>query len=111
MEYLELLLWTIRERFWKIKYQLSFIRCLLATGKALINHNLAPTCVYHAGSKGSQQFVERCVAYVGENALEVMHTSGFLALTRDAMTTVISSDNVMEGVLEGEEGDGAAVWL
>lgn len=53
--------------------------------------------------------MERCVAYVGENALEVMHTSGFLALTRDAMTTVISSDNVMEGVLEGEEGDGAAV--
>lgn len=47
-----------------------------------------------AGSKGSQQFVERCLAYVGENALECLHTPAFLNLNKDAVITVISSDNL-----------------
>lgn len=47
-----------------------------------------------AGSKGSRSFVDRCVAYIGENALECMQTSSFLNLSREALIRLISSDNV-----------------
>lgn len=46
-----------------------------------------------AGSKGSRSFVDRCVAYIGENALECMQTSSFLNLSREALIRLISSDN------------------
>ncbi|XP_047739160.1 uncharacterized protein LOC108682676 isoform X2 [Hyalella azteca] len=46
------------------------------------------------GSKGSQQFVERCIAYVGDNASECLHTSAFLNLSKDVVITLISSDNL-----------------
>lgn len=45
------------------------------------------------GSKGSRSFVDRCVAYIGENALECMQTSSFLNLSREALIRLISSDN------------------
>lgn len=47
-----------------------------------------------SGSKGSRSFVDRCVAYIGENALECMQTSSFLNLSREALIRLISSDNV-----------------
>ncbi|XP_050718113.1 BTB/POZ domain-containing protein 9-like isoform X3 [Eriocheir sinensis] len=46
------------------------------------------------GSKGSRSFVDRCVAYIGENALECMQTSSFLNLSREALIRLISSDNL-----------------
>jgi len=47
-----------------------------------------------AGTKGSRQFVERVVAYAGENAAEVVATSAFLGLSKDAVVELISSDGL-----------------
>ncbi|CAG0881812.1 unnamed protein product [Darwinula stevensoni] len=53
-----------------------------------------------SGSKGSKSFVERCIAYIGENAAECVHTNAFLSLSKDALIRLISSDNL---ALEEEE--------
>ncbi|MCL4129863.1 UNVERIFIED_CONTAM: hypothetical protein GTU68_036996 [Idotea baltica] len=46
------------------------------------------------GNKGSSSFVEKIVAFIGENALECFHSSSFLNLSRDALIRLISSDNL-----------------
>ncbi|CAG2055088.1 unnamed protein product [Timema podura] len=45
-----------------------------------------------AGGKGAKSFVERCISYVGENALECVKTNSFLNLSKDALIKLISSD-------------------
>lgn len=47
-----------------------------------------------AGGKAATTFVERCVSYIGENAAECVKTNAFLALNKDAITKLISSDYV-----------------
>nr|CAD7402454.1 unnamed protein product [Timema cristinae] len=44
------------------------------------------------GGKGAKSFVERCISYVGENALECVKTNSFLNLSKDALIKLISSD-------------------
>lgn len=46
------------------------------------------------GGKAAAAFVERCVSYIGENAAECVKTNAFLALNKDAVTKLISSDYV-----------------
>uniref|UniRef100_T1JBN3 TLDc domain-containing protein n=1 Tax=Strigamia maritima TaxID=126957 RepID=T1JBN3_STRMM len=46
-----------------------------------------------SGAKsGSRSFVDRCIAYIGENAAECIKTAAFLSLTKDALIQLISSD-------------------
>ncbi|XP_022207548.1 uncharacterized protein LOC111064169 [Nilaparvata lugens] len=45
-----------------------------------------------ACGKGTKSFVERCVAYIGENASECVKTNSFLNLPKDALIRLISSD-------------------
>nr|CAD7265913.1 unnamed protein product [Timema shepardi] len=46
----------------------------------------------HQCGKGAKSFVERCISYVGENALECVKTNSFLNLSKDALIKLISSD-------------------
>lgn len=46
------------------------------------------------GGKGAKSFVDRCVSYIGENALECVKTNAFLNLPKDALVKLISSDCV-----------------
>lgn len=60
------------------------------------------------GSKGSHTFVERCVNFIGENAIECMPTPSFLNLSREAFIRLISSDSL---ALEEEDvWRGVLVW-
>lgn len=47
-----------------------------------------------AGGKGAKSFVDRCISYVGENAIECVKTNSFLNLPKDALVKLISSDCV-----------------
>ena len=55
---------------------------------------------YISGGKGAKSFVDRCIAYVGENAIECVKTNSFLNLPKDALVKLISSDCVSNGILE-----------
>lgn len=44
------------------------------------------------GGKGAKSFVDRCISYVGENAIECVKTNSFLNLPKDALVKLISSD-------------------
>ncbi|KAG5888228.1 hypothetical protein JTB14_035577 [Gonioctena quinquepunctata] len=44
------------------------------------------------GGKAASGFVERCVSYIGENAVECVRTNSFLSLPKEALIKVISSD-------------------
>lgn len=44
------------------------------------------------GAKGARSFVDRCVAYIGENAMECVKTSAFLNLPKEALIRLVSSD-------------------
>lgn len=46
------------------------------------------------GTKGGKSFVDRCTAYVGENAVECVKTSAFFNLPKDALIHLVSSDYV-----------------
>ena len=43
---------------------------------------------------GGQSFVERCTQYIGENATEVVKSTSFLNLPKDALVHLMSSDNL-----------------
>lgn len=45
-----------------------------------------------SGAKGSRSFVERCISYIGDNALECMKTTSYLNLSKEAIIRLISSD-------------------
>lgn len=60
-----------------------------------------------AGGKCADTFVDRCIAFIGENATECVKSNGFLNLSKDAIVKIISSDficleeeNVFRAVLE-----------
>ncbi|XP_044735240.1 uncharacterized protein LOC123297581 [Chrysoperla carnea] len=46
------------------------------------------------GGKAAATFVERCVSFIGENALECVKTNSFLTLSKEAVTKLISSDHL-----------------
>lgn len=46
------------------------------------------------GGKCTDTFVDRCIAFIGENATECVKTKGFLKLSKDAIVKIISSDFV-----------------
>lgn len=46
------------------------------------------------GGKCTDSFVDRCIAFIGENASECTKTNGFLKLSKDAIVKIISSDFV-----------------
>lgn len=46
------------------------------------------------GGKCTDSFVDRCIAFIGENASECTKTSGFLKLSKEAIVKIISSDFV-----------------
>jgi hypothetical protein len=46
------------------------------------------------GGKAAAGFVERCVSYIGENAVECVKTNSFLSLPKEAVLKLISSDYV-----------------
>lgn len=46
------------------------------------------------GGKSTAGFVERCVSYIGENAVECVRTNSFLLLPKEAVIKLISSDYV-----------------
>ncbi|KAG0423720.1 hypothetical protein HPB47_000506, partial [Ixodes persulcatus] len=48
--------------------------------------------VSSSGTKGGKSFVDRCTAYVGENAVECVKTSAFFNLPKDALIHLVSSD-------------------
>lgn len=50
-----------------------------------------------AGGKGAKSFVDRCISYIGENAIECVKTNSFLNLPKDALVKLISSDCVCSG--------------
>lgn len=43
-------------------------------------------------SKGARSFVDRCTAYIGENAVECLKTSAFSNLPKNALVHIVSSD-------------------
>ncbi|KAH8327907.1 hypothetical protein KR067_001501 [Drosophila pandora] len=45
-----------------------------------------------AGAKCAASFMERCIIYIGENAIECVKTNAFLTLTKEALIKIISSD-------------------
>ncbi|XKL69549.1 hypothetical protein PGB90_007318 [Kerria lacca] len=45
-----------------------------------------------SGGKSTKQLVDRCIAYIGENAIECFKTNSFLNLNKDALVKLISSD-------------------
>lgn len=53
-----------------------------------------------AAGKGAKSFVDKCTAYIGENAVECVRTNTFLNLPKDALVKILSSDCLM---LEEEE--------
>ncbi|GAB6028325.1 hypothetical protein CHUAL_002498 [Chamberlinius hualienensis] len=55
-----------------------------------------------SGAKGSKSFVDRCIAYIGENASECFKTTAFLNMSKEALIRLVSSD-----YLQAEEDD---VW-
>lgn len=46
------------------------------------------------GGKAAAGFVERCVSFIGENAVECVRTNSFLSLSKEAVIKLISSDYV-----------------
>ncbi|KAF8773482.1 BTB/POZ domain-containing protein 19 [Argiope bruennichi] len=44
------------------------------------------------GNKSGRSFLDRCTAYIGENAMECVKTSAFLNLPKDALIHLVSSD-------------------
>lgn len=48
------------------------------------------------GGKCTDSFVDRCIAFIGENASECTKTNGFLKLSKDAIVKIISSDFVSD---------------
>jgi hypothetical protein len=44
------------------------------------------------GGKCTQNFVDRCITFIGENASECVKTNAFLNLTQEALVKIISSD-------------------
>jgi len=52
------------------------------------------SCSFCAGGKGTKQLVDRCIAYIGENAVECFKTNSFLNLNKEAVIKILSSDCV-----------------
>lgn len=47
----------------------------------------------HVGGKGAcSSFIDRCFAFIGENAVETVKTTSFCTLPKDALVKLISSD-------------------
>jgi len=46
-------------------------------------------------SKGARALVDKCIAFMEENAEEVVHTKGFCELPKPALIKLISSDKVI----------------
>jgi len=46
-----------------------------------------------ANGNGAKSFLDRCIAYIGENAFECVKTNSFLNLPQEALVKVISSDS------------------
>ena len=46
------------------------------------------------GSKSGRSFLDRCTAFIGENALECVKTTAFLNLPKNALIHLVSSDYV-----------------
>lgn len=60
-------------------------------------HNLTLWLKYFLlslGSKSGRSFLDRCTAFIGENALECVKTSAFLNLPKSALIHLVSSDYV-----------------
>ncbi|GLH03612.1 Ring canal kelch homolog [Gryllus bimaculatus] len=53
-----------------------------------------------SGGKNAKTFVDRCISYIGDNAIECVKTNSFLNLPKDALVKLISSDYL---ALEEEE--------
>ena len=45
-------------------------------------------------SKGAAAFVNKCIAFMEENAEDIVHTEGFYMLPKPALIRLISSDQV-----------------
>jgi hypothetical protein len=56
--------------------------------------HLSPPKLKPLGGKAAAGFVERCVSYIGENAVECVKTNSFLSLPKEAVLKLISSDYV-----------------
>lgn len=49
--------------------------------------------IYLSGGKGAcSSFIERCFAFIGENAVDTVKTTAFCNLPKDALVKLISSD-------------------
>jgi len=66
----------------------------LLTETILGNFYLVCNAFNVAGGKGAKSFVDRCISYIGENAIECVKTNSFLNLPKDALVKLISSDCV-----------------
>uniref|UniRef100_A0A8D9ATW2 BTB/POZ domain-containing protein 9 n=3 Tax=Cacopsylla melanoneura TaxID=428564 RepID=A0A8D9ATW2_9HEMI len=53
-----------------------------------------------APGKGAKSYVDKCTAYIGENATECVRTNTFLNLPKDALVKILSSDCL---ILEEED--------
>lgn len=51
------------------------------------------TFIYVSGGKGAcSSFIDRCFAFIGENAVDTVKTPAFCNLPKDALIKLISSD-------------------
>lgn len=78
-----------------------FSRCLCPTNacellaSALAREDNSPAGKNNnTGSSTLPGLVDRCVRYVGDNASECFQTAGFLRLSKDAITRLVSSDHL-----------------
>lgn len=46
------------------------------------------------GGKSASSFMERCIAFIGDNAADCVKTNAFLNLPKEALIKLISSDFV-----------------
>lgn len=51
-------------------------------------------CMNVAGGKSASSFMERCIAFIGDNAADCIKTNAFLNLPKEALIKLISSDFV-----------------
>lgn len=50
--------------------------------------------IHIAGGKSASSFMERCIAFIGDNAADCVKTNAFLNLPKEALIKLISSDFV-----------------
>nr|CAD7577723.1 unnamed protein product [Timema californicum] len=94
-EYMNLVLDEAEEFYVKTNTRKPLGRLMLKGDNITLIQNVSPgvaTAIVPGSGKGAKSFVERCISYVGENALECVKTNSFLNLSKDALIKLISSD-------------------